>query len=92
MLPESAHNQQKNIQILPNFIQNSPQTLPKSFQDPREIEPKGLLAPMLDPCLKKARFWTSEIRAKVAQERPEDTQDRPKPFPNEAQDPPKFIF
>ena len=89
MLPESAHNQNKKVQILPNFTPNHPQTLPKSFQDPPKIDPKGLLAPMLDPCLKKARFWTSKIRTKVAQERPEEAQDRPKPFPNEAQDLPK---
>ena len=92
MLPESAHNQKTNVQILPNFTPNHPQTLPKSFQDHPKIDPKGLLAPMLDPCLKKARFWTSKIRTKVAQERPEEAQDRPKPSPNEAQDPPKTDF
>ena len=72
--------------------QISPQTFPKSFQDPLKLDPKGLLEPILEPCLKKAVFWTSRVRAKVAQERPKVAPDRPNPLPNQAQDPPKSDF
>ena len=92
MFPEFGHKLEKNFQILPEFSPNFPQILPKSFQDPPKLDPKGLLEPILEPCLKKAGFWTSKIQAKVAQERPKEAPDRFNPLPNEAQDPPNQIF
>ena len=92
MRPESDQNLRKNVQIPQNSFPNPPQILPKSFQDPPKIDPKGVLESILDPCLKKTSFRTSKKWAKVAQERPKDAPERPKPFPNWAQDPPKSTF
>ena len=83
---------QKNVQMLPDFCPNLAQIFPKSSQDPPKLDPKGLLEPILEPCLKKAVFWTSKIRTKVTQERPKEPPDRPNPLPNEAQVPPKSDF
>ena len=92
MFPEFAHNLPKNVQILPDFSLNLPQTFPKSFQDPPKLDPKGLLEPILEPCLKKIGFWAPKIQAKVAQERAKVAPARPNPIPNQAQDLPNQIF
>ena len=79
---------QKSSKPLPEPSQNPPRT----FENPPKIDPKSLLDPILDPCLKKAQFRTPKKQPKIAQECPKVGPDRPKPLPHEAQDPPKSNF
>ena len=97
--PKSAHYLFIRSQILPKSSTNIPkilpkpsQNLPKSIQNRSKIDPKGLLDPILDLCLKKNRFRTPKERPKSAPKCPKDGPDRPKPLPNGAQDPPNTDF
>ena len=84
-LVQKAQNPSK---FLPKPFPNRPKTLPKR----PKIHPKGLLEPILDQCFNKIRFWTSKKPPKCAQKWPQGGPERPKPFPNWAQDLPKSDF
>ena len=79
-------------EMLPNLSQNPAKIQPKSprpFQNRPEIDPKGLLNPILDLCLQKALLRTPKKRSKDIQKCAKDDPDAPRPHPNGAQDSPK---
>ena len=65
---------------------------PKPSQNRPNIDPKGLLEPILGQCFKKARLLTPKKRPNGLQERPREAPDRPRPSQNEVQEPPKSDF
>ena len=82
-------------ELLPNLSQNPAKIQPKSpkpFQNRPEIDPKGLLNPILDLCLQKALLRIPQKRSKDIQKCAKDDPDAPRPHPNGAKDSPKSII
>ena len=79
----------RDSQILP---QTSSQHPPKSFPRSTQNRSRRPLGAHLGPMLEKSSTLNAKKRPRGGQERSEGAQDHPKPFPNEAQDPPKSTF
>ena len=88
-----AHSE--SFQIPSKNQAKSPQELPKSSQNLDNIfqnRPKSIQNTSWSPSWANVKKKSIFNMQKIAQKRPKDAQDRPKPFPNGAQDPPKIIF
>ena len=66
--------------------------LPKPRRNRSKIDSRGLSETIVDQYMKRVRFRTLPKRPRVAQDRPQDVLDPPKPTPNGAQDPPQIRF
>ena len=94
-LRRPSPNLPRPSQKLPNPPKSHPKPSPnhpKPSQNRPQIDFKGLLGAILDPCLKKVRFLTSKKSPRGAQERPKEAPDRPNPLQNGPQNPPKSNF
>ena len=83
--PKSSQIPHQTFPNPPKFLPRPSQILQNPFPNRPRIEKNQKYHDTAD-------FSAPKMRPRGGQERPEEAQDRPKPLPNEAKDPPKSTF